>query len=371
MRNLKLFTKIFLYTFLVMLFVTVMAHVFLYVLAPQMTVSTNRFVEGAIIESAVNTGILIKSAIGKALPVSLLCCAIISAGCSLLFSRAMTRPIKQIAETTEKMEKLDKAATCVVHTKDEIGELAARVNKLYASLLSTIENLEEEKQNVREAERSKIDFLRAASHELKTPVTALNAILENMILGVGKYKDRDRCLLECKEITGQLSFMIKEILDTSRLDFTQEKQDAETFDLSERLPAICEPYQLIAKAKEIDFSFSIQGKCPVHTSKKSLEKILSNLLSNAVSYTKPGCKITVLLTARQIKIENECTPIPPDKLAHVFEPFYRPDFARDRKDGGNGLGLYIVDTLSKALELPHQFVATEDPPGMCFTLFLS
>lgn len=51
-----------------------------------MTVSTNRFVEGAIIESAVNTGILIKSAIGKALPVSLLCCAIISAGCSLLFS---------------------------------------------------------------------------------------------------------------------------------------------------------------------------------------------------------------------------------------------------------------------------------------------
>ena len=82
---------------------------------------------------------------------------------------------------------------------------------------------------------------------------------------------------------------------------------------------------------------------------KGLEKILSNLLSNAVSYTKPGCKITVLLTARQIKIENECTPIPPDKLAHVFEPFYRPDFARDRKDGGNGLGLYIVDTLSKAL----------------------
>lgn len=131
MKNLKLFTKIFLYTFLVMLFVTVMAHVFLYVLAPQMTVSTNRFVEGAIIESAVNTGILIKSAIGKALPVSLLCCAIISAGCSLLFSRAMTRPIKQIAETTEKMEKLDKAAICVVHTKDEIGELAARVNKLY------------------------------------------------------------------------------------------------------------------------------------------------------------------------------------------------------------------------------------------------
>ena len=77
------------------------------------------------------------------------------------------------------------------------------------------------------------------------------------------------------------------------------------------------------------------------------------------------------MTARQIKIENECTPIPPDKLAHVFEPFYRPDFARDRKDGGNGLGLYIVDTLSKALGLPYQFEAAQNPPGMCFTLYLS
>ena len=58
MRNLKLFSKIFLYTFLVMLSVTVMAHVFLYVLAPQMTVSTNHFVEGTIIESDVNLSLI-------------------------------------------------------------------------------------------------------------------------------------------------------------------------------------------------------------------------------------------------------------------------------------------------------------------------
>ena len=153
-------------------------------------------------------------------------------------------------------------------------------------------------------------------------------------------------------------------------DFTQEKQDAETFDLSECLPAICEPYQLIAKAKGLDFSFSIQGKCPVHTSKKGLEKILSNLLSNAVSYTKPGHKISVVLTERQIKIENECTPIPPEKLAYVFEPFYRPDFARDRKDGGNGLGLYIVDTLLKEMELRYSFQPMEQPTGMRFVISL-
>lgn len=371
MKNQKLFSKIFLYTFLVMFFVTVIAHVCLYFLAPQMTLSTNSSLGGAIIESDINTGIMIKSAILKALPISLVCCTIISIVCSLVFSKAMSKPIKQISEITEKMEQMDKTARCMVNTNDEIGMLASNVNMLYSSLLSTIENLEEEKRKVSEAEKSKIDFLRAASHELKTPVTALNAILENMILGVGKYKDRDACLLECREITGQISFMIKEILDTSRLDFTHEKKNLDSFDLSNSLPSLCEPYRLIAKAKKVDFSLDIQEACLLHTSKKNLEKILSNLLSNAVSYTKPGHSVTVVLNAHQIEIMNECVPIKEEKLNRVFEPFYRPDFARDRKDGGNGLGLYIVDTLSKALELSYTFKPMENLSGMCFTLVLS
>lgn len=66
-------------------------------------------------------------------------------------------------------------AICPIHAKDEIGLLAQNVNDLYSNLLSTIEQLEQEKVRVSEMERAKVDFLRAASHELKTPVTALNA----------------------------------------------------------------------------------------------------------------------------------------------------------------------------------------------------
>ena len=258
----------------------------------------------------------------------------------------------------------------MVHTKDETGELAARVNKLYASLLSTIENLEEEKKKVSEAEQSKIDFLRAASHELKTPVTALHAILENMLLGIGKYKDRDTYLLQCKEIAQQLSSMIQEVLETSRLDFTETEQ-VETFDLSDTLPTLCEPYTLIAKTNQIGFSVDVREDCPLCLPRKNLEKILSNLLSNAVSYTKPGHKVSVVLYSDRVLIENECTPIPKETISRLFEPFYRPDFARDRRDGGNGLGLYIVDTLSKAMGLSYTFEPMICPNGMRFTLFLT
>ena len=137
MKRVKLFPKIFLYTFLVMMFVTVLAHVLLYIFAPQMTLSTNNFLEsGAIIESSMNTEALIKLAVLKALPISLVGCIGISLGCSLLFSKAITKPIQQISTATEQMAKLNKEAKCQIYSQDEIGLLAMNVNTLYTNLLA-------------------------------------------------------------------------------------------------------------------------------------------------------------------------------------------------------------------------------------------
>lgn len=372
MKKLKLFPKIFIYTFFVMLLITISAHGFLYFLAPQMSLSVSQFAEiDMVIESTVHTEAMIRGAILRALPFSLIGCAIISAGCSFIFSKVMVKPIKQISDMTGRMEKMEREARCPINSLDEIGMLAAGINHLYSGLLKTIEQLEEETKRVSEAEKSKLDFLRAASHELKTPVTALNAILENMLLGIGKYKDRDTYLRECQKITVQLASMLKEILSASRLDFSQMKKEAEQFELSECLEEICEPYQLIAKAKQIIFKVNVLQQCTVCTSKKGLKKILSNILLNAVSYTESGHQVFVELYENRICIVNECEPVPKEKIKKLFEPFYRPDFARNRSDGGNGLGLYIVSAMSGALELSYTFEAADDGKGMKFVLFFS
>ena len=365
MKGLKLFPKIFLYTMSIMLLVVVIIHVLIYLLAPRMQLAMSTLDDVVI---SIRQEQFVAEAVEKALPISLSCSLLIAVVCSMLFSKAIVNPIKKISASTEQMMKLDYRANCPIHTKDEIGTLAQNVNNLYSNLLSSIEHLEREKDAVHDMEQAKVDFLRVASHELKTPVTALNATLENMILGVGKYQDYATYLPECKEMVEQLSEMIHEILETSKLDLTAEPP--KQIDMSELLAELCEPYQLIAAAHQITFSLDLPEQFPTVLPVGPFSKAVSNVLANAVAYTEIGKTISVYMDKNHLIIENGCIPIPDDEIRRLFEPFYRPDLSRSRESGGNGLGLYIVDTLLTAMNIPYSFAPMKSSQGMCFTIQL-
>ncbi len=365
MKRLKLFPKIFLYTLGIMLFVVVITHGLIYLLAPRMQLALSAHDD---IVVSINQSKFITEAVTKALPLSLSGSLLISVVCSLLFSKAIADPIKSISASTERMMELDETASCSIHSKDEIGILAQNVNDLYANLLSTIRHLEQEKNAVRDMERAKVDFLRAASHELKTPVTALNATLENMILGVGKYQDYAEYLPECKEMVEQLSGMIHEILETSKLSTIMEQP--KPVDISDLLAELCEPYQMIVAAHQISFSLDLPEKFPASLPVGPFSKVVSNILANAVAYTETGKSVSVYIDGHSLVVENECTPIPDNEIHRLFEPFYRPDFSRSSESGGNGLGLYIVDKLLTSMDISYSFVPMKSPLGMCFTIQL-
>ena len=307
------------------------------------------------------------SAVLMILPFTAILCMVISVLFALAYSRMFTRPIQQISAATEKMRELEPDAHCPNDTQDEMGMLADNVNSLYQTLLSTIQTLEREIEKVEAADIQKTNFLRAASHELKTPVTAVSVMLENMLLGIGKYKDRDTYLARCKELIDRLAQMIKEILDASRAEFAGEQEQTD-FLIADILETVMEPYQIIAKAKGIAFSIDETEAYTVHLPQGMIEKAISNILANAVSYTKPDGVIHISCKGRQLVIENECTPIPPEHLAHIFEPFYRPDYGRDRAAGGNGLGLYLVSTILKSLDISYSFTPSENIEGMSFQI---
>ena len=374
MKKLKIFPKTFLYSLAIMLLIVGVAHLILYLLLPQMVIDfvpseTTGNVSLTIAGSYEPAG-LMKSAMLRALPLSVICCVFLSVLCAYFFSKGTTSSIRQLSKAVKKMSELDKSAQCRISSQDELGELANDVNQLYHRLLCMIENLELEKEKTSENERAKIDFLRSASHELKTPVTALNAMLENMILGVGRYQDYDACLPECKAITERLSEMIHEILETSKLSVSTKNAALTEINVSELLVSLCEPYQLIAATHGVQFRLKIDDAVSVELPIHEFSKALSNILGNAVGYTPNGKCVSVYLRDHMIVVENECTPISKEELPHLFEPFYRPDFSRNRETGGNGLGLYIVATIFRALNVPYSFTPMEQPQGMRFTIQL-
>ena len=374
MKKLKIFPKTFLYSLAIMLLIVGVAHLILYLLLPQMVIDfvpseATGNVSLAIAGKYEPAG-LMKSAMLRALPLSVICCVFLSVLCAYFFSKGTTSSIRQLSKAVKKMSELDQSAQCLISSQDELGELANDVNQLYHRLLCMIENLELEKEKTSENERAKIDFLRSASHELKTPVTALNAMLENMILGVGRYQDYDDCLPECKAITERLSEMIHEILETSKLSVSTKNAALTEINVSELLVSLCEPYQLIATTHGVQFHLKIDDAVSVELPIHEFSKALSNILGNAVAYTPNGKCVSVYLRAHMIVVENECTPISKEELPHLFEPFYRPDFSRNRETGGNGLGLYIVATIFQTLNVPYSFVPMEQPQGMRFTIQL-
>ena len=374
MKKLKIFPKTFLYSLAIMLLIVGVAHLILYLLLPQMVIDfvpseTTGNVSLTIAGSYEPAG-LMKSAMLRALPLSVICCVFLSVLCAYFFSKGTTSSIRQLSKAVKKMSELDKSAQCRISSQDELGELANDVNQLYHRLLCMIENLELEKEKTSENERAKIDFLLSASHELKTTVTALNAMLENMILGVGRYQDYDACLPECKAITERLSEMIHEILETSKLSVSTKNAALTEINVSELLASLCEPYQLIAATHGVQFRLKIDDAVSVELPIHEFSKALSNILGNAVGYTPNGKCVSVYLRDHMIVVENECTPISKEELPHLFEPFYRPDFSRSRETGGNGLGLYIVATIFRALNVPYSFTPMEQPQGMRFTIQL-
>lgn len=331
---------------------------------------TETFAEGAGAVSAIVSRQHIEDAVHVVLmilPVTFVLCVVISILFSLAYSKMFSRPITKIGDAAEQMQGLRPDIICPVDTQDEIGMLAGNVNNLYHTLLSTIHDLEQEIQKVEIADAQKTNFLRAASHELKTPVTAVSAMLENMLLGIGKYKDHATYLAKCKDLTDRLAQMIKEILDATRAEFAGEQQQTE-FLVADVLESVLEPYQIIAKSKGLTMNIELGEPHTIYLPKGIIEKVISNILANAVSYTKPNGIITVSCQGHRLVVENECTPIPPEHLAHIFEPFYRPDYGRDRASGGNGLGLYLVATTLKSLDIPFAFTPSKNITGMTFEI---
>ena len=282
------------------------------------------------------------------LPYSLLASFVLSLIASYLYARLISAPILEIKQMTKRMKRLDRTASLPIHSQDEIGVLKQQINDLYHHLLEVIDNLEQQKQENLKLEQMKVEFLRGASHELKTPLASLKIILENMRDKIGRYKDRDRYLSVSLDIVDEMNQIVLEILSLSSVQ--ELAGDKEWIQLDQVLEQILDQYKVLAQSRALTIDNQISDKA-VYMDPAILKLVLSNVISNAVKHSDAGGEI-------QLRLEEEGTHLAIENTSkEMVETAEMPMTAsRQKKEGG--LGLFVVQHLLDHEELAYQFDKT-------------
>ena len=288
------------------------------------------------------------------LPYSLLASFVLSLIASYLYARMISAPILEIKQMTKRMKRLDRTASLPIHSQDEIGVLKQQINDLYHHLLEVIDNLEQQKQENLKLEQMKVEFLRGASHELKTPLASLKIILENMRDKIGRYKDRDRYLAVSLDIVDEMNQIVLEILSLSSVQ--ELGGDKEWIQLDDVVNRILTQNQVLVENR----SLLIDNYLPatsIFMNLPILKLVLSNIISNAVKHSDKGGVI-------RIALENEGTDFVIENTSVSKENISTK--AQSKKEGG--LGLFVVKYLLEHEELSYRF--EESSTGRRFVMVL-
>lgn len=285
------------------------------------------------------------------LPYTLLASFLISLLVAYIYARTIVAPILEIKRVTRRMMDLDDQVRLRVDSKDEIGDLKEQINSLYQHLLTVIADLHEKNEAILQLEKMKVEFLRGASHELKTPLASLKILIENMKENIGRYKDRDHYLGVALGIVDDLSHHVLQILSLSSVqELRDEKEEVELLQMTQSLVT---DYALLAKERELHVEISLTHQ-QAYINPSVMKLILSNLISNAIKHSTPGGLVRIGEREGELFIENSCSPEEQEKLAQSFS-----DNA-SRKAKGSGMGIFVVKSLLEHEKLPYRFERQDD-----------
>ena len=298
------------------------------------------------------------------LPYTMLGSLLVALVFSYIYSRFVTRPIRQMAAVTTTMQRLEKSAHYPVNSRDEIGVLGRNINELYQNLWQTIRSLEQENKRITQLEKEKIAFLRAASHELKTPLAALRIMLENMQLNIGEYKNRDQYLAESVAQVDRLAAMVNDVLHSGSVAEQALRQE-KRLRIDKLIAEVVDDYTLLAKTRGMTFAVDARPTT-IRANPDMIHHVISNLVSNAVRHGDAGRVIKITCDQRELAIENACKPLTKQQLQHIFDPFYRSNAATKQHTDSSGIGLYTVKMLLDTKGLDYDF--TPHGRGMRFVV---
>lgn len=191
-------------------------------------------------------------------------------------------------------------------------------------------------------EKMKKEFFQNASHELKTPLTTIIGYQEllknNLITNEEEIKNaEDSIVKEAK----RMKSVIDDMMSLSSLELKNVASHKKEIDAKHDIQEISNSLSLLSKEKNVDVILNLE-EVTLNMVPEDFDRLVRNLITNAIKYNKTNGKVFVTLTKNYLKVKDTGIGIEAKNINRIFERFYRVDKSRSRNDGGTGLGLAIV-----------------------------
>jgi signal transduction histidine kinase len=256
------------------------------------------------------------------------------------FSWSLIGPVTEVETHLRQIAGGDFTQRVRVINRDELGSLAANVNR-------TCEELGRLYQQLEAASRHKSEFLASTSHELRTPLNAILGYTELIQDGIyGDVPDKIREVLERVQSNGRhLLGLINDVLDLSKIEAGQFVLSHDEYSIKEVVQTVITATEALAAEKHLAFRATIAEDLPIGVGdERRMIQVLLNLVGNAIKFTETGevaLQVNAADGAFHVAVADTGPGIAVEDQQQVFEEFRQLDASTTRKKGGTGLGLAI------------------------------
>ncbi len=254
--------------------------------------------------------------------------------------RVMQKPLQYLDEVVD-------ASAQLISNKQTPVKLSPELHAVQDQLeLFRVQALRSE-QLAREEKKRKDDMIVYLAHDLKTPLTSVIGYL-NLLQDEPDLSPQIRAKYVgiALDKALRLEDLINEFFDITRFSLTTMTLQREPTDLTRMLEQIGFEFHPLLTEKDLTLESRLQPEVKIICDRDKLQRVFDNLLKNAINYSYPRSVICLSMQATEeqvtVQVQNDGASIPPEKLAHIFEQFFRMDSSRSTATGGAGLGLAIA-----------------------------
>ncbi len=284
--------------------------------------------------------------------------SVILASCiGFLFARGLVNPINRMTRTAAAIKEGDLSARTNLEGNDEIAELG----KTFDAMAESVE------KNQQLERRLTMDV----AHELRTPLMAIQSTVEAIVDGVFE-PDAERLSTVNVEVQ-RLSRLVDALLRLSRLESRSTPMNEEVINVGELIRPLVMSHEAFVRDAGLSLEFDTEDEVMVYGDRDMIRQATANLISNAVRYTPPPGKVSVIVRKgdimASIAVRDTGIGLSPEECKMVFNRFWRAEESRERQSGGLGVGLAVVKEI---VDRHGGWVQVEGKKGegACFTIHI-